>query len=276
MAIEQSFLSIAPRLFTADGTISGIITTSSTAGVKVKQKIVVKAPSLPDKEVQVKRVISKTQFKVGPLPGKDQLQGKAGLKTVEDISLYTVALGSYFYAAEQDKPKIKPDDMAQATYDQEPTVAWRVVFVDQYGNYYDDGNPLPIAFDGTIAVGNVTIQDDDGDELAIEPDGSINVNVLNASAAIPSDPFIANVNASSANTEYSFTFPAKTIRFTMKIRDGMAKTRIAWTSGGTSTTYFTINMGSFYTEETQVGSKTIYFQTNKASQIVELLYWVQP
>lgn len=180
MAIEKKWPAVAPRLFTTNGTAQGVITLENTKGFKVKQKVVLVNPSLPvatqSKVLQVKRV-TKTTLIVGPIPSQ---VGQSQLSVREDISSFTTAVGAYVYAEEQDKANLKPDDIIQAVYDQEPAVAIRTVFVDQEGDYYDDGNPLPIAFDGTISVGNVTIQDDDGDELEINSDGSLNVNIVNA------------------------------------------------------------------------------------------------
>lgn len=176
--IEKKWLAVAPQLFTADGNTEGVIPLANTFGFKVKQKVVLVNPNLPanqqNLQLQVKRVY-KTKLIVGPIPTQ---QGQQSLTVRYDISAFTVADGSYVYAQEQDKSTLKPDDIVQAVYEQEPTVAIRTIFVDQNGDFYDEGNPLPIAFDGTVQVGNVTIQDDDGDELAINPDGSINVNIL--------------------------------------------------------------------------------------------------
>lgn len=183
MAIEQKWPAVAPQLFTVDGGAQGQITVADVRGFKVKQAVVIKSNTQPDLRVQVKRVVKKTgRIIVGPFQDQ-QTQGKAGLRTTTDLSAYTVADSAYLYAEEQDKVRIKKDDQDAATYEQEPTVARRVVQVDQFGDFYDDDNPMPIAFDGTITVGNVTIQDDDGDELEINPDGSINVNIVNAQTA---------------------------------------------------------------------------------------------
>lgn len=180
MAIEQKWPAVAPQLFTADGGAQGQITTADVRGVKVKQFIVIKATGQPDLRVQVKRVTRKTgKIIVGP-PADQQSQGKAGLKTTVDLTSYTLASGAYFYAEEQDKVKVKKDDQDAATYEQEPTVARRVVQVDQYGDFYDEDNPLPIAFDGTISVGKVQVEGENGNTIEPNIDGSINVNIVTA------------------------------------------------------------------------------------------------
>lgn len=183
MAIEQKWPSVAPQLFTANGGAQGQITVADVRGFKVKQFVVIHSNTKPDIRVQIKRVVKKTgKITVGP-PSDQNSQGKSNLKAITDLTGYTVADSAYLYAEEQDKVKVKPDDQDIATYEQEPTVARRVVNVDQYGDFYDEDNPMPIAFDGTVSVGNVTIQDDDGDELEINPDGSINVNIVSGTSS---------------------------------------------------------------------------------------------
>lgn len=182
MAIEQKWPTVAPQLFITNGGTQGQIKVSDVRGFKVKQFVVISATALPDLRIQVKRVVKKTGTIIAGPPPDQQTQGKAGLRTTTDLSLYTTAAGAFIYAEEQDKAKIKPDDQDIATYEQEPTVARRVVSVDQFGDFYDNDNPLPIAFDGTVQIGDVTIKDGDGDQLEVNPDGSINVNIISATS----------------------------------------------------------------------------------------------
>lgn len=176
MAIERKWDAVLPRSFTANGTAQGVITLNDTAGFKTKQLAYLKNNTIPNPlPVQVMKVLSPTKLIVGAINAK--LSGWMPL----DVSAWTVADGSVMGAEEQDKTANPPDgDHYKAIYESDPIVADRVVFVDKYGNFYDNNNPMPIIFDGTVAVGNVTIQDDDGDELEINPDGSINVNVISA------------------------------------------------------------------------------------------------
>jgi len=170
MSIEKKWLSVAPRLLTADGTTNGIVTTSTTSGIKVKQFIVLQSSTLPPLEVQVKRVSSPTQFTVGPKPGDPSLlQGKSGLKTVTDVSAYTVASGAFFYATEQDKSVPSIDDINKAVYEQEPTVAKRSILVDEFGNFYNAANPLPTSGSGG-GGGNSGLAPANFDEVRISRD----------------------------------------------------------------------------------------------------------
>jgi|GEM_PF-2379132 len=205
MAIEQKWLSVPPRLFTVDGSSLGIITLANAKGFKVKQLVVISAVSLPDLRLQVKRVISDNQLIVGPIPTR---AGESLLTKRSDLSAYTVSLGAFVYAEEQEKAKLKPDDIWQAVYDQEPTVAVRTVGVDQFGRYYETDNPLPVRLsDGSINIGTVNAELEvqlshldnspnpgdvhdsiriggaSGNELEVLDDKSINVHVLDTPVA---------------------------------------------------------------------------------------------
>lgn len=152
MAIERKLPAIAPRLLTADGGTLGQIQLSDTRGIKVKQIIVIAATSLPELQVQVKRVISDTLILVGD-PNKPITDRSI------DLSQYSVALGAYIYAEEQEKAKLTAEDRLYATYDQEPTVAWRNVLVDELGRYYGTANPLPVQLsNGSVNIGTVNAE----------------------------------------------------------------------------------------------------------------------
>jgi hypothetical protein len=110
---------------------------------------------------------------------------------------------------------------------------------------------------------------------------------LNASGRAPSSvsltggiqsgitPTIANVAVATAATEVSYTFPANTVKFRLKTRNG-AKLQYAYTTGQTNTTFDTVHSGDAL-EETMISigaSTTIYFQCpNKGSETVEIVSW---
>lgn len=265
MALEKRLYAIPAQSFTANGTSDGLITLAADIACrfKVKQEVILSATSLPNLDnIEVKRVISDTQLYVGPKGGN--------IDARVNISAYTTALSAAIFANEQKRPSIPNEEVIRAVYEEEPTVATRVVMVDSCGDKYGPDNPLPIAFDGTVNVGNVTIQDDDGDELEINPDGSINVLIDPVTT-----PLIANISAPAANTEYSYVIPSNSKRLLIKVRSGLAKMQLAFVSGDTAVNYVSVNAGSFYAEENVVLGTgfTVYFQTNKPSQIVEILSW---
>lgn len=264
-ALERKWNTVPAQLLTANGTTLGVVTVASTYGFKTKQTAFLQNTT-SSITVQIKRVLSHTKMIVGYVD-----QRISSWKPL-DISAYTIASGASIGAEEQNKNNIPSDDHYSAIYESDPIVADRVILVDKFGDLFGDDNPLPIAFDGTVTVGNVTIQDDDGDELEINVDGSINVNQTQPIL----DPFIANVPIVTANTEYNFLFPANTKKFLIRVRSGLAKTQLAFVSGDTGTLFVTLNAGCVYIEDVNVAGKTIYFQTNKASEIMEILYWTKP
>lgn len=149
MAIEQKWPAVPPQLFTVDGGQYGVIKVASAAGFKVKQRVVVQASTQPTLQLQVKRVIGSDTIIVGDIPTK---QGEQSLTHRKDLSAYTVLLGAFVFAEEQDKNKIKPDDIWQAIWRQEPGTTIGVEIDDQYGNAIDsvrDSNGLNrLAVDG--------------------------------------------------------------------------------------------------------------------------------
>lgn len=141
----------------------------------------------------------------------------------------------------------------------------------------DTGFTLQVEADGSINANveldaadgdNVAIQDAQGDQLAINPDGSINV-VVNPAVNFN----IANVTATLANTEYSYSFPTGTKKFKIKAR-GNAKLQIAKTSGQTNTTFVTVSPGAIFEEQDiNITTFTIYFASSKSGEIVEIWSW---
>lgn len=84
---------------------------------------------------------------------------------------------------------------------------------------------------------------------------------------------VVNVTLTSANTEYSYALPMKVSSFTVKSRTS-ADFKLAFTSGTSGTTYFTIPSGSAYYENivSNYGT-TLYVQSTNAGQIIEIIYW---
>lgn len=138
------------------------------------------------------------------------------------------------------------------------------------------GNKFKINADGSIDA-NVELSASDGDNVAISdgtntlvvnPDGSINVNSNPLTT-----PIIINQIATLANTEYSYTFPTNTKKFSLRTR-GNAKIQLAFVSAQSGTNFITIFPGNSYEEKNlKLVSITAYFQLNKTGEIVEILSW---
>ena len=182
--LEKRFYAVPPQAFTANGTVSGVITIAANACTlfKVKQKVWLSANTLPIILLEIKEIDSDDNIQVGPIPGTLNIPGSnTGISARTDISAYTVALGAAIFADEQKRPAIDNIEIVRATYEEEPTVAVRSIMVDPCGNLVSADNPLPVSFDGTLTVGDVTIVGPGGSPaLDVNSDGSINVNVINS------------------------------------------------------------------------------------------------
>jgi hypothetical protein len=187
--LEKRFEAVSSQVFTADGGANGSVTIADTSLFKVKQQVVIVASGQTNLALEVKRVISPTVMIVGPISGS--------INTFTNLSAYTTAASAAIFANEQKRPTITGDDFERAVYEEEPTVAKRVILVDQFGAKYDDDNPLPTSatFSGSISVGEVDqgipntvanswpVKITDGtDTLAINPDGSLNVSISGATS----------------------------------------------------------------------------------------------
>lgn len=87
-----------------------------------------------------------------------------------------------------------------------------------------------------------------------------------------STPVIYNVSVPLANTEVSQVLSSGTKSFTIRVR-GTAKLQLAFTSGQSGVTYLTVRPGVSYTQEGLDYNGALYFQTDKPSQIVEIVEW---
>ena len=233
MALEKRWEFIPVRAFTANGTNEGVVTISSTIDFKVKQPVTVKASTLLDKRLEVKRVLSLTQLVVGP-PG--------AIKATENISVYTTGLGASISALEEDRNSIPEKEYSRAVYAEGPIVAYRTIPVDRLGKYFSKDNPFPVQLsDGSVNIetlnANLLVQlshkdndpnagdvhdsvrvGDGTDEMEVNSDGSINVNLV-SSVTGPSEVVktkfdeAPSVASGSETSVVSYTVPSgKTAR----------------------------------------------------------------
>lgn len=145
MAIEKNWPATGPFNLTAPGTTTGKLQLTSTLGLKVKQRIQLKDPLLPEMPLEIKRVVGENEIEVGRI-------GKSITDRV-DVSIY--GLASLVFAPEQPRNSIPLAEIERAIYEEEPTVARRVIEVDPYGRPYTPNNPEPAALFGTqIAITN--------------------------------------------------------------------------------------------------------------------------
>jgi hypothetical protein len=85
---------------------------------------------------------------------------------------------------------------------------------------------------------------------------------------------IENIDIILANTEYSYALPNGTRKFTIKLRDMGYDLQICFVSGDSNTTYITLTNGNSYTENEIKGTGSLYFRSNQANQVAEILVYV--
>lgn len=232
MAKERILGQAGPVLFTADGAVNGLITVTSTKKFKANAKVQIKADTLPDIALNIIEVVSSTQMIIGDF--------SRGRETRVDLTQYTLALNASIVQGPQDRPQVPKDDQARSTYEQEPTLARRVILVDYLGRIYGDDNPIPVTMDG---------------------------NGIKT-------PTIVNLPMPSAGSQYSLPIGEGVKRFYFKNR-GIGKLQVSFVNGQTNTNFFTLAPGAVYGEEGLITDSTItiYFQSPKDDQLVELITW---
>lgn len=135
---EKRLPAVSPQSFTSDGTTIGTITIANASLFKVKQKVLVRATSLSNLQLEIKRIEEDgVTIHLGP--------PKTSITQRTDLSEYTLLLSATIEAAEQERPIIPEQEVERLTYEEEPVVARRVVVVDKVGKKVDDTNPLPVS-----------------------------------------------------------------------------------------------------------------------------------
>lgn len=87
-------------------------------------------------------------------------------------------------------------------------------------------------------------------------------------------PLIDQVNMASAGTEYSYLLPDNCKQFMIKLQ-GDANLQVAYLSGDSGIKFITVPRFCFLSES-DLGlsaATTLYFQSNKASQVLEIISW---
>lgn len=240
MAIERIWTSKGPILFNSDGGADGSVIIADVCGFKVKQQVVISAVSLPDLTLEIKRVVSATKLIVGPKVTTGKLIARA------DLSLYTLANLATIRAEEQPKVRVPPNDVIQAVYEQEPTIAMRTIGVDCIGEPWGQDNPLPVL--ATIST--------------------------SASDFNPTKASIQNITTPGvADTEFTIALPANTKRYYIRVRDDVAKGRIAMNITETTNKYWTLTRGSYFDSQAMniTPSSNIFMSVSKPSVVIELI-----
>lgn len=233
--IEKRFKAVPPQSFIADGDNRGLVTVVNSKLFKVKQIVSLQIPGNSVQKLEIKRIESINVMYVGPIGGS--------IDARVDTSSYTTASGAFIFAEEQQRPKVPEQEVERNTYEEEPTVARRVLLVDPLGVSIDDSNPLPI-------------------------EGTISVSLDSAKT-----PTILNIVAVTT-TEYLILLPKPTKKFLIRTRNH-SSFNLSYAPGGTSTNFLSIGMGCFYNEDglQLLNPLPVYVKPNKPNETIEVLYW---
>lgn len=125
---------------------------------------------------------------------------------------------------------------------------------------------------------NIAISNEDGSkQVTVTTIGSINALDVNITNGITinglSSPTIQNISVPLANTEQTLVISSTTKKISLQLRD-VATLKIAFVSGQSGTTYYTVFAGSSYEipNLNLSSSLNLYYQSSRATT-VEVLTW---
>lgn len=95
---------------------------------------------------------------------------------------------------------------------------------------------------------------------------------VNVQVNVAQTPTIYNLSAPTAGTEYSQSLNANTRQILLRVR-GNGRAQISFTSGESGTKYITIPSGASLSLTDLGASVTLYIQTDKNAQVIEILEW---
>lgn len=103
---------------------------------------------------------------------------------------------------------------------------------------------------------------------------ALRVKVVEVSPAgfFATNPTIVNITIALANTEQNYSLPTDTKKFLIKNR-GDSMTKLSYLSGDSGSVFVSIPPGAVYEESGILTNATLYFQTESASDIIEIVSW---
>lgn len=232
---ERRIYAVPSTLFISDGTDKGQLQVTDNSSWMVGQLVTLTSNGTGNLSLKIKRILpDKNTIFVGP---RDK-----PIHVRTDISEFLLADNAALQANEQERPSVPEQEIERSTFEEEPTVARRVVIVDKWGSRIDEANPLPV--NATITTSSV------------------------------GTPQIFNVSATDKNIEYSQILPNNTAQFHLRARN-KAKLHMSYVLNATSTNYFTVMPGSIFTiEAVKLIGKTIYIKSSLDNTTVEIMTWV--
>ena len=96
--------------------------------------------------------------------------------------------------------------------------------------------------------------------------------IANLGGSVDTTPDIQNISVPNKDTEQNYTLPTNTKGFILRSRS-KATLRLAYGALETNTKYLTIPAGNSFTDSNFYTSQTIYFQSSKDGDVVELVVY---
>lgn len=90
--------------------------------------------------------------------------------------------------------------------------------------------------------------------------------------AYPGSPLVYNLNLTTSGTEYSQLLPEYTYKLMIRCRTAN-NMKLAFISGQSGTTYFSILSGEVYWDDAISTGATVYLQSDTSSVVAEILAW---
>ena len=244
MAVRKNWTTINPQLFQENGGEDGAVEIQKASLFRVGMIVTIQSDTLQPRTYRVNEVISKNKLVVGPIGPQD---GKS-FHERSDISDFLVADNASISLSRQARNTIKPSDITQAVYEEEPAAAIRGLLVGPDGIPIDENNPFPVEI----------------------PDGEISVTV-----DLINDYKISKINIPTANTELLVPVPADARRYKLRAR-GNAKLMIALEAGDIDNDIFWTNVkgGIFDSEQIDLPvNSRFYIASDKNDTDVEIIWW---
>lgn len=130
----------------------------------------------------------------------------------------------------------------------------------------------PLFMDRDTLLGN-SPGDDGRGRLHVKVDNKNTEPIPVQSQAVAQTPVLANIAVPVADTELAHTLQANLKKILIKAR-GSSKVQFCFTSGESGSKFVTIPAGCSYLEDNlNISSGTLYFQLNRAGDVVEILEW---
>jgi hypothetical protein len=109
-------------------------------------------------------------------------------------------------------------------------------------------------------------------EYALRTRDSVLADILNFLVPGSVSTEIINVPAPTADDECSYTLPDNCLGYILRPRK-ICRTKLAFNPGELDTNFFSLGLGGYFHERSSVGAITIYFSSNVADNIFELVVY---